>query len=762
MIKTSNLLFRMLSTLFFLSGFASLIYEIIWFKRFTHVWGSSVLAQMVVVTTFLFGLAMGAWILGRFADRVKSPLEWYCVFEITIGVLAMLIPYEMILLKQLSSSLYSFLQDYPLLHFSVRFVFTFLVIGPACILMGGTLPLLIKHFLAIHPWGRETTGWLYSINTLGAAFGSFFAGFYLLPGIGIVGGNWTAIAINFFVAIFVYFLLHRCNEEIQPESVVIDDIPFLSVAPECSDFFPAKSVYIASALAGSASLILQMVWTRNLALILGGTTYAFSSMLFVFLLGIGLGSLIYHRMARKITNLAQTLSIVISVMALFIVIGKISIPYLASAVGFMRHFRSNPLLNSIISFSVSAVIQLMPTICMGFLFPLFVDILRWRKRNIGTLVGNVYTWNTAGSILGTILAPTILLITCGTPITIAVAIMLYGASFLLVFPYSSRISSKNLYTVILLIGTTAYAAFQPIDPRLINLGQYLYGFFPTSYIQNYTVLSHKEGKSCNVTVLETNESRSIRINGKTDAGDAQGDMLTQMGLAYYPRLFHPEARDVLVIGFGSGTTAGCSLMFPRTRVTCCEIEPAVVEAGIFFSHVNHQPAQSRNCEIVLDDGRSYLEGSQNMFDLILSEPSNPWMPGVSNLFTREFYDEVKHHLRSKGVFTQWVQTYDSTHAAYRMILRTILDVFSHCILVRISVGDTLILASDRPLRLSASDIEAAQKSFNQSPFVLQDLEFIYHTDEAAQFSLMGFMLPEKKVREFVVSDEGDHLNTQCH
>ena len=764
MSKSSSSLVRVASSLFFFSGFAALIYEVIWFKRFTHVWGSSSLAQMVVVTAFLFGLSLGAFALGRVADRVRSPLVWYSVCEISIGAFALVIPYEIIGLRWLASAMYPLLQANPAFHFVVRFVLTFLVIGPPCILMGGTLPLLMKHFLIVRPWSRETTGWLYAVNTLGAAFGSFFTGFYFLPSFGAIGTNWLAAAMNFYIALLVYLLLKQTPKELSVEERVRepDLSPFPLADSEASSYFSARTIYVASALTGCAALILQMVWTRNLAVVLGGTTYAFSSMLFVFLFGIGLGSLIYSRTVRRIRNIERALIVVVTALIASTAMGKFSVPFLAATMGFLRGLRADALLNGLISVGANAVLQLVPTLCMGFLFPLFVDILRWRKQNVGAMVGNLYTWNTAGSILGASFTPVALIAVWGTAASTAVAMLMYCLALSIVFPYRRRKSILGLSCAVLLTAVLWFPTSKTDDPRLTNMGQYIYGYIPSvDVLSSFNLLYFKEGSSCNVMVLESDVNRHLRVNGKVDAGDA-GDMPMQTGLAYYPRLFRPGARNVLVIGYGSGTTAGASLAFENTRVTCCEIEPAVVEAGVLFSHVNHQPERSRNYKMVLDDGRNFLEGCGETFDLILSEPSNPWMAGVSNLFTREFYREARRRLSPNGVFTQWIHTYNFTGRDYALVARTLMDVFPHVALVCVTSSDTLLLASDRSLQPTLGDIEAAQKVVDDSPVVSEDLEILFNTKDVKTLLLKNYMMPDAVLRRFVAEQDDGDINTDTN
>src|SRR5258706_9938307 len=282
------------TALFFLSGATGLAYEVIWFRRFAHIWGASTLAMAAVVSSFLLGLGVGAHFLGRKADRMPLPLKGYAWCEAAIGLLALLIPYECSLLAATTGALYPALHPFPLLYTAVRFLLTFLVIGPPCILMGGTFPLLVKQFAGSGEVG-STAGWLYAVNTTGAALGCYLAGFHLLPWIGLSGTNSLAAALNLGVAGGA-FLLARTLDPSAPA-------PVSSISPPPAPTGPGNGVlYAAAALTGLGALLLQMVWTRRLCVMLGGSTYALTSTLFVILLGIGLGSLLFRACVSKITN----------------------------------------------------------------------------------------------------------------------------------------------------------------------------------------------------------------------------------------------------------------------------------------------------------------------------------------------------------------------------------------------------------------------------------------------------------------------------
>jgi spermidine synthase len=267
----------------------------------------------------------------------------------------------------------------------------------------------------------------------------------------------------------------------------------------------------------------------------------------------------------------------------------------------------------------------------------------------------------------------------------------------------------------------------------------------------------KEGPSSNVLVTSQNEHYSLRVNGKVDASSA-GDMTMQLGLAYLPMFLVPDARDIVIIGFGSGTTLGASLLFPDVKVTCCEIESGVFEASKFFSAVNHSPQnhlRTGRLRMVFDDGRSHLQGTNEQYDIILSEPSNPWIAGVSNLFTREFYQAAKRRLKPNGILAQWIQMYSFKPVDYAMIVATVMDSFSDYALIRISDGDTVLLAADRPLTASSEVLDRAQALVNANPKVRADLEKYFSGMTDVRSLLLNHLLLDKEALRDLVSKEDE-------
>ncbi len=398
-------LFWLSSAMFFLSGGTGLVYQVIWFKRFSHVWGSSSLAFAAVGGSFLFGLGLGAYLIGRFADRIKRPLAWYGVCELAIGLVALVVPYAIQGLISLSAGFYAHLPSEPFIRFLVQFAVTLVVVGPPCVLMGGTLPLLTRELTARDGALDQATGWLYAINTYGAAAGCYLAGFQLLPALGLVMTNNLAAGLNIAIGLVALWIGRIATAPggmpAAKSSRAVSAVTSAGEAQPPEQGASLLSLYVAVALAGLAALVLEMTWSRQLALALGGSTYAYSATLFVVLIGIASGSLLFHLRAR---NAAADrwpdrylLVAVIFVLGVTCFAGKLFIPWLSTFAGVHRAVRGTLLGNAGLCVLVAAIVEFLPAVAMGMLFPLFVDLTRERAARVGRAVGNIYAWNTFGS-----------------------------------------------------------------------------------------------------------------------------------------------------------------------------------------------------------------------------------------------------------------------------------------------------------------------------------------------------------------------------
>jgi spermidine synthase len=787
-----NRTFYLASLLFAASGGTGLIYQVIWFKRFAHVWGSTSLAFAAVGASFLFGLGLGAYLIGRRADRAFSPLRWYGVCELAIGLWALVIPIEISTLVDASVRLYATIPDAPLLRFLMQVGITAVVVGPACVLMGGTLPLLVRQLTARDASMDQATGWLYGINTLGGAAGCYLAGFHLLPSLGLFWANHLTAAVNILIGLTAIVLSRSQVSESSAEKRKSSTPAARSIGWTPSPW----GLKAATALAGCAALILEMTWSRQLALVLGGSTYAFTATLFVVLVGIALGSLIFHAFLRPVASSAQLPTMVIGILLLSILVGKLCLPWLSAQLGEadVRQLRGGQLGNGAVCLAACAAIELIPSVAMGILFPLFVHLTHAGAARVGRAVGDIYAWNTLGSIAGASLTAVLLFPAIGTAGALALAASFYLATLLAITPWNGRRNAFRLSTVAALgLAVIVWTAL-PGDPRWTNMGLYVYGFSPEIKAAQtvdsegeslVTPVFFREGPSSNVLVCEAKDGGvTLRVNGKIDAS-VYADMLTQMGSAYLSRIFMPGAKEVAVIGFGSGTTPGKSLLFPGTHVTCFEIEPAVYEASPYFAQSNGRPhertepwreahraeaaAQGRSARqskndgafsIVFGDGRTSIQGSERKYDLIISEPSNPWLAGVSNLFTREFFRTAREHLTDDGVLAQWVQAYNFTLEDYLMIVRTMRSEFPHCAMLALFFGqDTILLASKRPLMPSAENFAEVQAMVDASPEIRADMKQWFGTTDVRTLLALHYRLGQAHLDKLAAAAGSQAINT---
>ncbi len=792
----STRVFWLASRLFFISGATGLAYQVVWFKRFSHVWGSTSLAFAAVGGSFLFGLGLGAYLFGRFADGARRPLRWYGVCELLIGGLALVIPFEIAALVEASVGLYSHIPEQPLLRFLVQFCVTVLVIGPPCVLMGGTLPLLIRELTARDGSLDQATGWLYAINTFGAAGGCYLTGFYLLPWLGLLWTNNLTATVNIALGAISIAASRRAvaSEPARPAA------PLPEAALKGPWSLALAGLYVATIFSGCAALVLEMTWTRQLALILGGSTYAFTATLCVVLVGIALGSLIFHLLLRRVASSALVPAVVVGVLLAGTLIGTLALPTLSLVVASqsVRALRGDAFWNAFYCVTVSAVLEFLPAVAMGVLFPLFVHLTRASAARVGAAVGNIYAWNTLGSILGASLTAVLLFPWIGTAGAVAFSAGLYVVAAMMVMPWRGERHLALLGAVAVMGLGAVIVLAHPTDPRLTNMGFYIYGDPALKYpgkdigpkwMETIEPLYFCEGASSDVFVArEAGTVTSLRVNGKVDATDA-GDMVTQVGLAYFPRMFKHDAKEVLVIGFGSGCTSGRSLLFPDTRVTCCEIEPAVYAAAEYFADASYAPhrksrawLEAHHAELpaserlspqqidsqarfsmIFGDGRTAIQGGDKKYHLIISEPSNPWLAGVSNLFTQEFFRAAREHLSDDGVLAQWIQTYNFTLSDYLMIVRTLSSEFEHFGVITLLGGaDTVLLASRKPLMPDAKNLEALQKVVDGVPEIAKDLKTWYGGADLRLILAQHYQLGEEQLRAVVAQDSSQALNTDLH
>ena len=721
------------------------------------IFGSTTFAISTVLTAFMGGLALGSYLFGRYIDRSRYPVPMYGILETGIGVYALLVPTLFSGLVPLYRWVWqSFHLNFYLFSLMQFFLVSLVLIVPTT-LMGATLPILSKYCARKEDRLGLTVGSLYAMNTLGGILGAFFSGFFLLPALGVRRTVFLAAFLNLLIGAIILVVMKKSGKESLGPGPGMKFSPSFFSGEHLSSWTLGLVVF-AFALSGFASMIYEVTWSRVLAMILDSSTYAFTIMLTTFLTGIALGSFL---MSRSIDRLKRPLlafiliEIAIGTSAFLGLFLFSELPYLF--VVLYRTFSGSLDLIFFSKFCLALAVMILPTLFIGALFPLVVKLYTPSLNRVGYSIGKAYSLNTIGCILGSFSAGFIFVPLMGiqNSILLAIGVNIFLAFLLLTAsPYPGR-ALKLPLTVALAIGTLALSLHVPLwNPSLMSSGVYMYVRYVIDLdrrqlLDRYTqdadpVLFYREGYSSTVSVHRSKSSDNIylKVNGKVEASTV-GDMPTQILLGQIPMLLSRSHEDVLVVGLGSGVTVGSVGTHPAGRITVAELEPAVVEASRHFSQANGQILEDPRVRVMPYDARNYLLVSPDRYDVIISEPSNPWMAGVSNLFTREFFLLGSQRLKPGGIFCQWLQLYKISPDNLRSILGTFHQVFPHLLVFQVENYDLLILGSFEPLSI---DVAALQERISQTK-VQEDLQRIgIHSPDSL---LAHFVLGTLEIPEFV-------------
>jgi predicted membrane-bound spermidine synthase/alkylhydroperoxidase/carboxymuconolactone decarboxylase family protein YurZ len=700
--------------LFFLSGATGLIYELLWVRVLYQSFGSTIQSVTTVVAAYMGGLGLGAWALGRRADRTPRPAVLYGRLEIAIGIFGILSPLVLGLAHWVYIGTAGALALGGATSVALRFGLAALVLLIPTTLMGGTLPVLTRALMG-EDRGllKPSLGRLYGLNTLGAMTGTALAGFFLIEFVGVRVSLWGTAALNLAIGVIAIRFGRRQEvvEVSQPTGEHLDQ----PRPPSTALHNLALSLL---ALTAFASLLNEIAWTRVLIMIVGGSTYAFTLILFVFLLGIGLGSIIVARRSAPPAETAAAAGLAqgvtgVGAAALFVFFGFLP-SYIIAVFQIPDLSAISRLL--LMGVAVGAVV-LVPAIGMGMTFPLLTDLTAKSRAARGADVGAAYALNTVGSIVGAVITGFVLVVALGTQATLRVGLVVNGLAALALAGLAARgvaegsAEDRRLRVRVLsaaCLGTLAVVAAVAApgwSTRLIDLGPTIYARQRMDQAARQRFLEHpgvrqlafREGPNATVSVWEGESGRSLRVNGKVDASD-RGDMDTQVMIGLAPIVAHPRATTAFLIGQGTGVTTNVLATVPgMTRVKVVEIEPAVLQMDSLFHLVNDTVLARPNVHAVVDDARSALQLDRSRYDVIVSEPSNPWVAGIATLYTPEFFRIVKARLADDGVFCQWIQLYQLPLPVVAGIVRSLRQVFPHVHVWFGGTADLVVLASSRPI-----------------------------------------------------------------
>ncbi|MSP61100.1 MAG: hypothetical protein EXR72_12295 [Myxococcales bacterium] len=722
---------------FFLSGASGLVFEMVWTRELTLVFGSTTLAMATVLSVFMGGLALGSLLAGRWVDRLRDPLRAYALAEVVVGLYALAVPLLLRFYPALNGLIWRAVGDHFVVLSLCRFVATALLLLVPTALMGATLPLLGRAIVQ-RPGDfgllGVRVGSLYAANTFGAVLGTFLAGFVLLPSLGVAATNYCAAGTNLSLALLILLGRMRARRRAEREgsleslasavegAVGEGEDPPGDDGDRPAPLLPAtrlqrRVALYAFAFSGAAAMVYQVLWSRALAIVIGSSVFSFALILLAFLIGLAGGAAIVSRLTRHtrrpVLALAVVhLGVVAMVMLSYFLIDKLPDTFVALLRG--GAFSVDGILFS--QFLLAALAILPATVLMGGVMPLTMRIYTIGIERVGRDLGDAYAMNTLGAILGSFGAGFVVLPSLGLQRGLhaaALASALVGAALLLCAELPSR--RRLLLAPAAVMATVALVLALPSW----NLGHFQAGLFRVSLAKEIVesgkwavpeLLYYRDGIATTVSVEKWGKHIALKNNGKVDASNGD-DMPTQIMVGLMPLLFHPTALDrpprVAVVGYGSGVTIGATTQFPIGHADVVELEPEIIYAARWFDDVNHQPGKNPKVNVLVGDGRNFLTQGDDTYDVIISEPSNPWITGVSNLFTRDYWQLAKRRLADDGVFCQWAQLYELSPGNIKTILRTFSEVFPYTYVFSAEdlSSDVIMIATNHPLRLDRAHLQ---------------------------------------------------------
>jgi len=737
-----------------------LIYQVVWTKLLTLVFGVTVLAVSTVLTSFFGGLALGSWLGGRWIDKHRGGFKWYGAAEVLIGVYALLFSflldannYAYILFARNSEMGFGSLT---LLKFALA---TALLIIPTT-LMGATLPILSKTLARSQSRFARDIGGLYAVNTLGAVIGAVLTAFILIPSAGLSTILYATGVLNIAIGSAAYFFSKTHTEEELDEA----DAPRRRTEPR---FYSGEhdgerlpggfSVLLlwGFALSGFTGLAYEVIWTRVLGFMLTGTVYAFAVVLAVFLTGIAAGSFVFSRFIDRIRS-SSAVIIILAVVEILIGLSSIALITLYDKMpGFEFYARldSTPVWGEFVylNFLIAFITLIVPTFLFGATFPLVCKIYSRRMESIGSKIGNVYSVNTVGGIIGSFAGGFLLIPFVGMQNTIVLMGLVniaIGAAFIIFNPYSRGAKGYGL----LVAGAVATAVVLFTLPA--NMPLSLHKSF---LLYGEEIIFYKEGPAATVMIAEkpgeslSASNKRLWVNGNRATAAYYEGLQINRFQGVLPMVLHPDPKDVLVICFGSGTTFGTLSQFPVTMVDNVEIARTVTEGAPYFKKENMDVLNNPKSRINIDDGRSFLAATSKKFDVITEEPMHPALAGVVNLYTKEYYELAKAHLKPGGIMSQWIPLYNISVDDMKILVKTFQSVFPH---TTVWIANTDIFMIGSPERTSVDYALLLKKlSMPNVHALLKDIDL----EDPIEY-LNTFLMNEEMVRAYtegaqVMSDD---------
>lgn len=702
----------MIYVLFFLSGASALIYQLIWLRELGLVFGNTTYATSAILTAFMGGLALGSYLFGKYADRVKSSLRLFAWLELgiglsAIGILLFFVPLIQAVYKwAFGIALYSWVLN------TIRFVLAIIILIIPTTMMGGTLPAISKYLIKQADKFGKKVGWLYALNTLGGVMGAFFTGYFLIRMFGMTFTYWIAILADLVVAYFAFRLYRKASTA---KTITRKKEPKATTQPkggadtEKIRPYSARTAHLclwAFALAGFASLAYEVIWTRALLFYISSTTYSFTAILVTFLVGIAVGSWLISLWVDRIKHLVFWFGIIEMLIALAAILSIPLIKNLALTQKWMLALFSIENWNHVVImlFISTFMILIVPTLLMGAAFPIVNRIYVKSVARMGQGVGKVYMSNTIGSIVGSFLSGFVLLPLLGIKgciVFLAAVNLVVGV--VVIFFESENNARKVVFSfsgaAVVLFLALAFT-YLPSSPLFMN----------SISFTDTKLLYHKDAPSATLSALESRDDlniwgdyvRYVNVNGHNTAHTTFADIIIHKTLAHLPMVLHPNPRTALVIGFGFGSTCESFLTHNISAVHCVELLRSEIETAKFFRRHNSGVFRDPRFAYIVNDGRNFVQAIDRKYDIISVNAVDPKFSPM--IYTTEFYKQCKQKLNRNGMAVAWLPLYGMTVEEVKALVKSFVDAFPNSSLWFNNPEHLLLLGIKGEMELSAATV----------------------------------------------------------
>lgn len=649
--------------LFFCSGAAALIYEILWLKELGRLFGVTAYAAACTLAAFFMGISAGSWWWGKWIEKIKHPLRVYAYLELAIALAALLYFALYAAYIHLYAALAGIVQQSPFLMLLIKFTLALFILFPPAFFMGGTLPVMGHFVVRQRSDLGQRVALLYLINTIGAVTGVLLAGFVLSPLFGFRVTYYFALATSLSVASIAWHLSQRTTASVETAPAPAD-------VPTVRKDVPWRECLGLAFLSGLLTLALEVLWTRMFEQVLQNSVYTFSSVLAVFLVALALGAWVAKRLCRTSWSHRAVLVVVMLVSALTIALTPLCFDRLT---GGMHELGAGATWSSyvFIVFMKTLGILLVPTVCMGTLFPYLMKVAEHNEQHAGKLIGRLAGINNVAAISGSLLAGFVLLGTLGLWKSIFLIALLYAVAALYMALAAGQ--RHGVFVTACLCGVASVLLLAA------------FGTFPLVQIdavKGERLLKTYEGSHSTVTVIQRDTDLRLKENNGHLVGTSQSAPNLRLQ-SWVPLCAHGHPRSVFYLGMGTGITAGGALDFPVESVAVTELNPLIIRADReWFAPFTNQLFTDRRVRIVQDDGRNNLLANPATYDVIIADIFLTHHAGIANLYSLEHYQTVRSRLRDGGLCCQWLPLFEMSEEEFYIVARTMLEVFPQVTLWR--------------------------------------------------------------------------------